>query len=122
MCVNFVFVLFIFKAAMEIYGQALKINPREKYTFNHMGVDLTAQQKYERAISCFDQALIIDPKFTLALTNKADALRCMGHYGEAFKCFDHALEIKPKYLRAWHSKVRNSCTLSFVHVCCFLRL
>ena len=51
---------------IEIYDEAININPGYAYAWNGKGLALDNQGKHEEALKAFDRAIKLDPNFAMA--------------------------------------------------------
>src|SRR5262249_235483 len=83
-----------FTAAVELIGQALKLDPKDDWAHLHIGYALLELKRYEDALASCDRALAIKPGIPEALNNRGIALLGLARYGEAIDSFDRALAIR----------------------------
>ena len=55
---------------IEIYDEAININPGYAYAWNGKGLALDNQGEHEEALRAFDRAIELDPNFAMAWNNK----------------------------------------------------
>ena len=87
--------------ALELYRQALEINPSLTDAWNKAGNILTRAEQYEDAVGMYDKGLLIDPGNTYILNNKGYSLFLAGKYPEAVESLEKAVILDPKYKSAW---------------------
>jgi predicted O-linked N-acetylglucosamine transferase (SPINDLY family) len=87
-------------AAVELFDQALKINPNHAISLNNYGASLGRLKRYEDALDSFDRALAIKPDYTEALNNRGMVLHDLKRHEEALGSFDRALMINRNYAEA----------------------
>ncbi len=80
---------------MELYQQALRIDPDYADAHNKLANALAQTGKMEEAIAHYEQALRIDPDYADAHNNLATALAQTGKMEEAIAHYEQALRIKP---------------------------
>ena len=83
------------KSAIDIYSQAININPNYAHAYNNIGVAKTELGQHKEAIKNFDKAININPKFTEAYSNRGAAKAKLGRYKEAIKDYDEAIKLNP---------------------------
>jgi protein O-GlcNAc transferase len=86
-----------FTAAVELIGQALKLDPKDDWAHLHIGYALLELKRYEDALASCDRALAIKPGIPEALNNRGIAQLGLARYGEAIDSFDRALAIRPDF-------------------------
>jgi len=87
--------------ALELYRQALDINPSLTDAWNKVGNILTRAGQFEEAVRMYDKGLSIDPGNAFILNNKGYSLFLAGKYPEAIESLEKAVILDPKYKSAW---------------------
>ncbi|ABD40699.1 TPR repeat [Methanospirillum hungatei JF-1] len=87
--------------ALELYRQALDINPSLTDAWNKAGNILTRAGQFEDAVRMYDKGLSIDPGNAFILNNKGYSLFLAGKYPEAIESLEKAVILDPKYKSAW---------------------
>jgi len=87
--------------ALELYRQALEINPSLTDAWNKAANILTRAGQYEEAVRMYDKGLSIDPGNAFILNNKGYTLFLAGKYPEAAESLEKAVILDPKYKSAW---------------------
>jgi tetratricopeptide (TPR) repeat protein len=80
---------------MELFQQALRIDPDCADAHNNLGIVLAQTGKIEEAISHYEQALRFEPDYADAHYNLGTALAQTGKIEEAIAHYEQALRIKP---------------------------
>jgi tetratricopeptide (TPR) repeat protein len=97
-----------YKAAVEKYDAALKIDKRSKKAWTCKGLALRMyshdEANLKEALKYHNMALKIDPKYGVAWVNKGNVLFNLGWSDEALKCYDRAIDLDPAYTVAWVNK------------------
>ncbi|UCE36388.1 MAG: tetratricopeptide repeat protein [Thermoplasmata archaeon] len=97
-----------YKAAIEKYNLALKIDRRSKKAWTCKGLAMRMlshdENTLKEALRCHNTALKIDPKYGVAWVNKGNVLFNLGKSEEALQCYDKAIELDPDYTVAWVNK------------------
>jgi len=93
-----------YNESLQIFNQALELNPIDADNWNSKGAVLAQLGRYNQAIKCFDLAARLDPSFIIPWLNKAKALSDSGKYQEAIRACDKAIGLNTKYGRSWNSK------------------
>jgi protein O-GlcNAc transferase len=84
-----------FEAAVQLIGQALKLNSGYAGAHLNIGCALLKLKRHEEALASFDRALAIQPDYAKALKDRGAALLLLNHHEEALASCDRALAIKP---------------------------
>jgi Flp pilus assembly protein TadD len=101
------------EAAISYFREAIRLDPRNALSHNHLGVALQNRGDSEGAIRCYREAIRLEPRLTAAhanlshlqtkkreaayraLMNIAQAAMKAKRYADALKDFDEALKLKP---------------------------
>ena len=89
-----------------IYREVLKVEPKNVYALNLLGVIAKQTGQYELAVRLFRKALKIKPNFEEAYNNLGNTFLKLENQDEAAGCFRHALAINP-YRAAIHNNLGN---------------
>jgi tetratricopeptide (TPR) repeat protein len=81
--------------AIEDYGAALAINPRDADAFNSRGTTHTALGQHDRALLDFDEAIKLNPASPLAFSNRCFARAVLDQLEAALVDCTEALRLKP---------------------------
>ncbi len=84
-----------FKAAMENYQMALRLDPNYAEAINNIGTIYYAQRKHKKAINQYKKALRIAPKSASIYSNLGTAYFARKKYKDAFEAYQKALELDP---------------------------
>ena len=84
-----------FGAAIDLLGEALRLNPRSAQTHLHQGIALWNLDRRGEALVRFQHCLMIDPGNVDALLNRAVALRELRRPQEALASLDKLLTLVP---------------------------
>jgi len=82
-----------YEQALECYGKALALEPKDAGTWRHKGEALAMCFKYEQAIESCEKALDINPMDAGAWFLKAFAFEMLGQYEKALENINHGLDI-----------------------------
>jgi len=85
---------------LDLYTDAIKINPKLTVAFVNRGVTYLRLGKHYLAIDDFSEAIRIDPKFLLSYTNRSYSYFVLKKYDLALKDCNEALKINPKFEQA----------------------
>jgi len=84
-----------YDSAIEDYGRAIAINPRDAGVFNDRGTTYRAKGQYELSILDYDRALALNPQSAMALSNRCFAKAVMGRPEEALVDCNESLRLRP---------------------------
>ncbi len=82
-------------AAIEAYGKALKLDPKNAAAYYERGVLLAKAKKYDDAAADFDRAIRWKPDQTDAYLQRADCNYALSNMKAALRDYDMALEARP---------------------------
>ena len=87
------------KKAFVEFQQAIKLDPRNKYALNAIGLIYASPEfgEYETSVKYLKRSISVDPNYSDAFNHLGVAYLSMGNYDEAIKYFKRALE-NPLYL------------------------
>ena len=86
--------------AMDLFKQALRINPDNDAAYYNLGTALALTGRMSEAIDQYEQALRIKPNFAKAHNNLGNALLLTGRTSEAIDQYEQALLIRPNFAEA----------------------
>ena len=92
-----------FNEAIALYESSLKINHKNYYSLNNLGLAQRKNKQFKEAIANFDLALKLKPQFPRALFNKGNTLRDLGLHEEAIECYKCLLGIEPNHVLAYNN-------------------
>ena len=92
------------RAALELIGQANRIDPRNAAALTNLGNALRELGRHEQALACYDRALAIGSAVPESHYNRALALQEMQRHGDALAAYDHALALRPGYVEARYNR------------------
>ncbi len=84
-----------FKAALENYNMALRLDPRYPEAINNIGAVYYAKKNYKRAIKEYRKALKYAPNSASIYSNLGTAFFARKKYKDAFENYQKALAIDP---------------------------
>ena len=90
--------------AVELFDQALKINPNNPSVLNNRGIALLDLRYPELALDSYDQALMMQSDNAEVLNNRGNALRDLHRFEQALDSYDRALSIKQDYAEALYNR------------------
>ena len=95
------------KNSITIFKHAIRVTDKKYPTFarihNNLGVNLSAEEKNDEAISNYKMAIKIKPDFAGAYFNLGKALSAEGEYEEAISNYKTAIKIKPDFTDAHYN-------------------
>jgi tetratricopeptide (TPR) repeat protein len=89
--------------AQILYNSANTLDPRDKRSWNNIGVTMVRQGRIKDALGFYDKALELDPEFGGAWFNKGKALFKLGVEKKALECFKKATRYSPENKSAWNN-------------------
>jgi tetratricopeptide (TPR) repeat protein len=84
-----------YDGAIDDYGRAIVINPRDAGVFNDRGTSYRAKGQYELSILDYDRALALNPESAMALSNRCFAKAVLDRLEEALIDCDESLRLRP---------------------------
>jgi tetratricopeptide (TPR) repeat protein len=93
-------------AAVNLYRQALKIDPRQRSTHFNLANALALQQDFTQATRHYQEALRIDPNFAEAHESFGRLLAAQGEDNRSIDEFRQALRLRPAFPEAHQSLSR----------------
>ena len=90
--------------AVELFDQALKINPDHPFILNNRGNALKELMRYEEALASYDRAIALYPDYADAYNNRGNVLQALKRLEEAIESYDRALALQPGHAVAHHSR------------------
>ena len=93
-----------YEEVLEIFNEALEINPQDADIWRYKGSIFYILGKYEEALNAFNKSLEINSKNAISWGLKGSALYMVQNPEEALKAFDKALQKNPNILEAWFNK------------------
>jgi protein O-GlcNAc transferase len=93
-----------YEDALNLIGQALRINARSAEVFLNYGIVLIELGRHEHALKSFEAALSIKPDYADAYYSSGNALRGLKRYETSLAYYERALALRPDYLAALNNK------------------
>ncbi len=90
--------------AINLYDQALELDPENPVIWNNKGTALVKEHKYEDALDAYDKALELNSEYPEAMIGKGSALRSLNRSAEAVGLFNKAIGLDPSNAKAWNNK------------------
>lgn len=87
--------------ALQLYDQALLLDPENEIILNNKGTALLRLHRNEDAIEAYDSALKIDSEYIDALLGKGVALIGLNRSAKALILFDKTIYLDPSDPRVW---------------------
>ena len=85
------------KAAIELIGQAIELNPNEAAFYSNRGQALLSLGLHEAALNSFEKAIALNAEYAEAYNNRGVALKELHRWPEALASYDHAIRLRPDY-------------------------
>ena len=86
-----------FSEALDMLGRALRLNPRDAFVINSIGVCHSKLGRPEDALAAFEGALRINPDFPYAHNGRGLALATLGDRPGARAAHEHAAALDPNF-------------------------
>lgn len=90
------------KDALSALQKATGLLPADAELHNHLGIVLTAKERFSEAEACLQRACRINPGYAEAYYNLNVACMAQGRFSEAEAALQRALEIRPDYAMAYY--------------------
>ena len=81
--------------ALELFDQALTINPDHPFVCNNRGNALKELKRYEEALASYDRAIALYPDYADAYNNRGKVLQALKRYDDALVSCERALALNP---------------------------
>jgi tetratricopeptide (TPR) repeat protein len=88
--------------AIEVYKQAISINPNLVQVYNGLGNVYYEQKKYEEAIEVYKQAIAINPNLVQAFNGLGNVYYEQKKYEEAIEVYKQAIGINPNLVQVYN--------------------
>ncbi len=92
------------REAEQLYGEVLRLAPRQFDALHLLGVIARQQGNAGRAVELIEQALALKPDQAIAHCNLGAALHDLGRDEQALASYDAALRLNPRYAMAWANR------------------
>jgi len=92
------------KAAIEAFGEAIRINPKFAPAYYNRGIALELQNKPDEAISDYDQVVQIDPSYREAYNQRGGLRGEKGDFDGALSDFDQVIKLDPSNAPAYYNR------------------
>lgn len=90
--------------AIEIYADAIKLNPNNTYTYNNRGAAYGSKNSFDRAIADYTRAIELSPNYADPYFNRGVAYGEKGDYDRAIADYAKAIELKPDFAEAYTNR------------------
>jgi predicted O-linked N-acetylglucosamine transferase (SPINDLY family) len=88
------------RAAIDVLGKALRIDPQNALAHYHRGNALFLTETYAAALASYEAVLALQPGHVDAIYNRANTLRKLARHDEAIAGYAAAIAIKPDFAAA----------------------
>jgi len=95
-----------YRAAIELYEQALVYDPRDSRLHKGIGVNLIRLNEWTGAIPYFQKAVELNPSDIGSMNNLAACLMETGNHKQARQLLEHVLRLDSQYKPAQHNLLR----------------
>lgn len=93
-----------YQAAIDLYLQAIAINPNDAGYYINLGNAYAALDNLDEAIAQYSQAIVIDPSYALAYTNRGNLYYQQGDYATALNDYNTAIELDVSAATAYYGR------------------
>lgn len=100
-----------FREAIKYLDKALRLRPRDGYTYNDKAICLAELGEYDVALECFNQGIKKDRDCPSLYHNKGWLLNFLGENRKAVLCFRKALELEENRPESLYSLGDSYCNL-----------
>ena len=90
--------------AIADYNEAIQLDPKLAFAWNHRGNAYYVKGDYDRAIADYNEAIRVDPKRAAAWSNRGNAYYVKGDYDRAIADYNEAIQLDPKYALAYYGR------------------
>jgi protein O-GlcNAc transferase len=90
-----------FHHAVQLYTQAIQIDPKNLAAYCNSGLALRALKQFEAALARYDQAIALQPDYAEAYFNRGHVLRSLRRLEAALASFRQAIAIDPDYAEGY---------------------
>jgi tetratricopeptide (TPR) repeat protein len=85
--------------AVELYSQAIELEPRNHLLYSNRAAALAVLDRYEDALNDAAQVVVLEPKWVKGHARKGAALKSLKRYPEAIAAYQHAQRLEPSNLQ-----------------------
>lgn len=93
-----------YEEAIEMFTEAVALNPQDVYSWESIGESQFLLQNYEEALEAFNTAIELDPLMEFAWLNKGVTLIFLNRNEESLEAFDNAIDVNSQDAYAWYFK------------------
>ena len=90
--------------AIDVYSQAIKIEPDYAEAYNNRGIAYDDTGDYDQAIRDYSKAIELKPDYSEAYNNRGIAYDGMGDYDQAIRDYSKAIELKPEHIEIHNNR------------------
>jgi tetratricopeptide (TPR) repeat protein len=93
-----------YSRAIEEYGLAIGLSPKDALVYKGRGSVYYALQDYEQAIEDYGQAIDLNPEYAEAYYNRGVAYHTLQNYERAAEDYGRAIDLNPEYAEAYYNR------------------
>ena len=93
-----------YKEAIEQFGKALQVDPKDAQLYFHRGLAHVAQDDFAEALTDFTESIRLNPKNALAHYQCGLTHRLLGQHEQAIEDYSRALKLDPRLALAYRNR------------------
>jgi tetratricopeptide (TPR) repeat protein len=93
----------IWQNTTTLFENALRINPKNYFAYNLLGLEEADQGHHEKALQYYHMSLKMNPNNDQAYNNAGNVFLMLGKYQDAYSCYQKAILINDKQAMAYHN-------------------
>jgi tetratricopeptide (TPR) repeat protein len=86
---------------VEDYSEAIRLAPREAFSYSGRGVCLVRMHRDDDAFADFNRALELEPNLASALNGRGGVYFRRRQYAQALRDYDAAIQANPRFAQAY---------------------
>jgi len=90
-----------FDEAIEYFGKAIKLDPRNKHTFYNRGLAFLYSSKFEESVGDFSKVIELDSNYADAYNNRGLSYNYLDKFDSSIADFDRAVRIDSNFTEAY---------------------
>jgi lipoprotein NlpI len=87
--------------AITQYNKAIKLDPKEAWSYNNRGLAYHKKGEYSKAITDYTKTIELDPRHRVAYYNRGNTYTYKGEFESAIANYNHAIGLDPKFKQAY---------------------